>query len=140
MTIREAIEKYTTEKANYLHREYKDVVNDTSLSIIIPLKNGISIFIDVCPYLESVRKNYPLEMPNKNGIFKRLSFEILDYGVIPVIPKSMEKYVCESHCCGVSCYIDSAKEKVINEFISANGGINTDKYFDNVHSLWPSNH
>ena len=110
-TIREAIKFYTERKCVVLKREYLDIVFTTSLCVIIPLKNGVRIFIDTHPEMEYLKEECPLEMPNKNGIFKRVSFEILD-GVEPVITSLN---INKSSCNGVLYYVDAAKERAINE-------------------------
>ncbi len=135
MTIREAIEEYTKRKAKVLGREISHVVNNTSLCFIIPMNNGVQIFIDSHPEAHYFKKEYPLEMPNKNNVFKRISFEICDDSE-PVIPKAMEKYVTQSSANGVLYYVDAAKERVINEFISYNGGIDEEKFIENIRELW----
>lgn len=135
MTIREAIKMYTEKKCEVCKRDYLDVVNNTSLCVIIPLNNGVRIFIDTHPEVETIREKYPLEIPNKNGIFKRVSFEVLD-DKDPIIPESMKKYINKSSCMGVLYYVDTAKERVINEFISCNGGINVKEYSKYIEILW----
>ena len=136
MTIREAIKAYTERKSKTLKRDYLDVVNNTGLCIIIPLNNSVRIFIDTHPEMEYLNRDYPLEMPNKNGVFKRISFEILDDGVLPVIPVNMAKCISKSCANGVLYYVDTVKEKVINEFINDNGGINIEEYQKEIISLW----
>lgn len=135
MTIREAIKVYTERKSKTLKRNYFDVVNNTSLCIIIPLNNGVRIFIDTPTEMEYLKRDYPLRMPNKNGVFKRISFEILD-GKEPVIPDSIKKYTTKASAYGVIYYVDTAKERDINEFISSNGGINIEEYQKEIISLW----
>lgn len=133
ITIRQAIRIFTESKAARLKRDFFDVLYNSSLCIVIPLNNGVSIFIDSHPEMEYFKSNYPLEMPNKNGVFKRISFEILDNpnnGV--VIPNSIDKYISKSSFRGVLYHVDAAKESVVNEFISANGGININELVDNI--------
>lgn len=135
MTIREAIKEYTESKAKVLGREISYVINNTSLCFIIPLNNGVRIFIDSHPEADYFKNDYPLEMANKNNVFKRISFEICD-DTEPVIPKTMEKYITRSSANGVLYNVDAAKERVINEFISYNGGINEEKFIGNIKELW----
>ena len=74
-------------------------------------------------------------MANKNNVFKRISFEICD-DTEPVIPKTMEKYITRSSANGVLYYVDAAKERVINEFISYNDGIDEEKLISSIKELW----
>ena len=135
MTIREAIKEYTESKAKVLGKEISYVINNTSLCFIIPMKNGVRIFIDSHPEADYFKKSYPLEMPNKNNVFKRISFEICD-DAEPIIPKTMEKYVARSSANGTLYFVDAAKERSINEFISCNGGINEEKFIKDIKELW----
>lgn len=135
MTIREAIKEYTESKANVLGKEISCVVNDTSLCFIIPMNNGVRIFIDSHPEADYFKKSYPLEMANKNNVFKRISFEICN-DAEPIIPKTMEKYTTRSSANGVLYYVDAAKERVINEFINYNDGIDEEKLISNIKELW----
>ena len=135
MTIRAAIKFYTERKCSVSKMEYLDVVFATSLCIIIPLNNGVRIFVDTHPEMEYLKEKYPLEIPNKNGIFKRISFEILDDRE-PIIPECIRKYISNSSCNEVLYYADTVKERVINEFISYNGGIDIEKFTKNVVELW----
>lgn len=137
MTIREAIRIFSERKANVLNRKYLDIIFDTSLCIIIPMKNGVRIFIDTHPEAEYLGRDYPLQMPNKYGIFKRISFEICD-DTEPIISESMIKYISKSSCTGTLFYADTVPEKVINEFINDNGGIDIDEFIDNINSLYPA--
>lgn len=135
MTIREAIREYTESKAKILCREVSHVTHNTSLCFIIPMNNGVRIFIDSHPEADYFKKEYPLEMPNKNNVFKRISFEICD-DVEPIIPKAMEKYVSRSSASGTLYFVDAAKERVINDFLSCNGGINEEKLIRDIKELW----
>ena len=123
MTIREAIREYTESKAKIFGREVSCVIHDTCLCFIIPMNNGVRIFIESHPEADYFKKKYPLEMPNKNNVFKRISFEICD-DKEPIIPKSMDKYIKHYSINGTLYFVDAAKERAINEFISCNGGIN----------------
>lgn len=135
MTIREAISLYSDYKSKCIKRNISYLVNNTSLCMIIPLNNGVRIFIDTHPEIEEIRKKYPLEMPNKNNVFKRISFEISD-DEEPVLPESIKKYTGESPCNGVLYYVDTAKERAINEFINANGGIDENLYKRYQEEIW----
>ena len=135
MTIREAIQKYTEIKAKALGREISHVIYNTSLCFIIPMNNGVRIFIDSHPEADYFKKEYSLEMPNKNNVFKRISFEICD-DVEPIIPKAMDKYVKHSSANGTLYFVDAAKERPINEFINCNGGINEEKLIRDINELW----
>jgi len=135
MTIREAIKKYTESKAKILGKEISYVINNTSLCLIIPMNNGVRIFIDSHPEFDYFKKDYPLEMANKNNVFRRISFEILDEAE-PIIPKTMEKYITRTSANGVLYYIKAAKECIINEFINYNDGIDEEKLISNINELW----
>lgn len=129
MTIREAIKTYEEIKAKYLKIDYTYAVNNTSLCVIVPLNNGIKLFIDTHHGMDFIREKYPSDLPNKNGVFKRVTFEIIHNGVKPVIPDSLVKYTHFNGFDGeFSHFIDSAKERPINEFINLNGGINEEHY------------
>ena len=136
MTIREAIKEYTEQKSSCIGKDYLDAIFNTGLCLIIPLNNGVRIFIDTHPEMDYLKDKYPLEMPNKNGIFKRISFEIIDNGINPKIPDGLQKYISEVSSNDISYYINTAKEKFINEFINDNGGININEFHDNLKSLW----
>lgn len=136
MTIREAITKYEETKAKALNRDFLDVVNNTSLCIIIPMNNGVRISIDTHPEADYLKEKYPLEMPNKNGVFKRVSFEILDDGIAPILPISIKDNITTSLASGVAFYVNCAKERVINEFINFNGGINEEKFTYDIIEQW----
>lgn len=136
MTIREAIKFYTDRKATVLKKSYLEVVRSTSLCIIIPLKNGSKVFLDTHPEIPSFWEDYALDMPNKNGVFKRLSFEILDTGVEVVIPRSISNKVSDSSANGILYFVDTATERAVNEFISCNGGIDVDNFVKDVEFLW----
>lgn len=135
MTIREAIREYTESKAKALSREVSHVIHNTSLCFIITMNNGVRIFIDSHPEADYFKKEYPLEMPNKNNVFKRISFEICD-NVEPIIPKAMDKYIKHSSANGTLYFVDAAKERPINEFINCNGGINEEKLIKDIKELW----
>lgn len=59
--------------------------------LIITMNNGIKIFLDIHPEMDYMKKEeFKLELPNKNGVFKRISFEILYNNVEDLkIPLSM---------------------------------------------------
>jgi len=137
MTIREAIKIYNERKSKVLNRDYLDVVNNTGLCIVIPLNNGINIFIDTHPEMDNFKEKYPLEMPNKNGIFKRISFEVFSENKEPVIPECVQKYICKSFTIyPISYYFHPMKERLINTFIKYNGGINEGEFIDYVNNLF----
>lgn len=137
MTIREAINMYTKYKANCITGGIVTLtlMRTTSLCFTIPLNNGVCIFIDTHPEIDDFAEKYPQEYPNKNGVCKRVSFEIGNE-VEPVLPKSILKYTSKSHCNGILYYVDAAKERDINEFINANGGINKDLFEKQQKALW----
>ena len=132
MTIREAINEYTNAKADYLGQNFLDVIQNTNLCVNIPLKNGSVLFIDTYTS-DYFKENYPLEQPNKNGVFNRVSFEI--YGEEPNI-SSIAKYTFPSQANGVLYYVENAKERAINEFISDNGGIDEDDFHAKIKEMW----
>ena len=138
MTIRQAINKYNMAKANYLDKDLLYVIFNTSTCLIITMNNGVKIFLDIHPEMDYMEKEeFKLELPNKNGVFKRISFEILCNNVESLkIPLSMTNKITKSSCNGVAYYVDLAKEKVINEFISLNGGINLDDLQENINEMW----
>lgn len=123
ISIREAIYAYQLVKSISIKKDYLDTVFNTALSIIIPMNNGVRIFIDTHPEVDFLKEKFPLEMPNKNGIFKRISFEILDNGCDPIIPNTINPYLHKTVATGVLYYADTVKERVVNEFIVYNGGI-----------------
>lgn len=145
MTIRQAINTYSECKKdaiNYLNKKHgaktyslNEIIQTTSLCVIIPLHNGVTMFIDTHPEVDSIREKFPEDMPNKNCVFKRLSFEIEDGGN-PVFPDSIKKHVSVSECNGIAYFIDSAKERVVNEFISYNGGIDEEAYKIRLNNLF----
>ena len=138
MTIRQVINKYNMAKANYLDKDLLYVIFNTSTCLIITMNNGMKIFLDIHPEMDYMKKEeFKLELPNKNGVFKRISFEILYNNVEDLkIPLSMANKITKSSCNGVAYYVDLAKEKVINEFISLNGGINLDDLQKNINEMW----
>ena len=115
MTIRQAINKYNMAKANYLDKDLLYVIFNTSTCLIITMNNGVKIFLDIHPemdYMERfIAKEYKPEL-------------------------SMTNKITKSSCNGVAYYVDLAKEKVINEFISLNGGINLDDLQENINEMW----
>ena len=133
MTIREAINLYTNAKAEYLGRNFLDVIQNTTLSLIVPLKNGSKLFIDT--YTDDYfKEKYPLEQPNKNGVFKRISFEI--YNKEPILT-SIKKYTSVSSANDTLYYVDNAKERCVNEFLCDNGGIDYDAFYKtNIKGVW----
>lgn len=135
MTIRKAIELYFTHKSHALSKDIGTLVRTTCLCFIIQCNNGVTIFIDTHQNMEGFKDKYPLEYPNKNNVFKRVSFEILDI-VKPILPRSILKYTSESPCNDVLYFVDTAKERAINEFINANGGIDEEKLNKEMKDLW----
>lgn len=135
MTIRKAIELYFTYKSHALSKDIETLERTTCLCFIIPLNNGVFIFIDTHTNMKDFKDKYPLEYPNKNNVFKRVSFEIMDIGK-PVLPRSILKYTSESSYKDTLYYVDAAKERVINEFINANGGVNKEKFEKEMKELW----
>lgn len=145
MTIRQALHTYSQRKMNCINvgrkkhemeeLSFDNIINTTGLCVIIPLHNGVNMFFDLHPEVPSIRKEFPDECPNKNGIFRRLTFEIDDESN-PIFPDSIRQYVNESSCNGVSYYIDRAKERAVNEFISYNGGIDEEDYERRLNELF----
>lgn len=145
MTIRQAINTYseckmdainaTRKKHGMTELSFNDIIQTTSLCVIIPLRNGVTIFIDTHPEIDSIREKFPEDMPNKNCVFRKLSFVIED-GTNPVFPDSIKKYMNASECNGIAYFIDRAKERVVNEFISYNGGIDEEGYERRLNELF----
>lgn len=135
MTIRKAIELYFTYKSHALSKDIGTLERTTCLCFTIPLNNGVFIFIDTHTNMKDFKDKYPLKYPNKNNVFKRVSFEIMDIGK-PVLPRSILKYTSESPCNDVLYFVDTAKERAINEFINANGGIDEEKLNKEMKDLW----
>lgn len=136
LTIREAIRKYSEKSANDLGMAYIETVCNTSLCFTLPLKNGVTLFFDT-PVGEDFfweKDKYKLERPNDKGIFKRLSFDILNNangGKEPIIPKEIRQqmHLSTRNPNNLSLYYANvAKERIINQFIIANGGIDVEKF------------
>ena len=73
--------------------------------------------------------------PNKNHIFKKISFEIIDHDK-DINIDSIKSYTSKSCANFVAYYVERAKEKHINQFISANGGIDIDQYMLSLKELF----
>lgn len=134
-TIRQAVNYYYETKATNFEMDIADAIKTTSLCFIIKLNNGISIFINMNQYDE-----YVTLKPNKNGVFKKFLFEF--YGnTKPVIPEIMKGSISKLHSFDNGVHFETTqpiKERVMNEFISLNGGINEEYFKESINKLWES--
>lgn len=136
MTIREAIAtyigKWATMPAFHDKTDY-EILQQINVCVIIPLKSGHEIFIDNCKDDE----------PNKNGVFKRLSFTIeiddnCNDTCLPKVPNNISYSTRKYRWHGrnkIDLYFDKIKERDINSFISLNGGIDIDGYNEHLDKL-----
>lgn len=127
MTIREAIKYYMEEKAKAFKMSYEYVVNCEPLCITIPLMNGTKILFESHP--DTAYPNMPIVRP-ENGIYKYLSFKIIDKKAANIIPSSIEAYTPKFDDHIIQYY--NVKEEVVDEFIHDNGGIDIPGFKKNV--------
>lgn len=131
MTIREAIRKFYEKWMQTLNCGYLEAVNRVSVIVTIPLNSGVRLFIDT----------YVNEDVDKNGIFRRLTFDItgsldpymLNSDNFAYMGNDYKTYVVYGE------YVHkvyAAKEKDINRFISDNGGINVKRYNEYLDGLF----
>lgn len=140
MTIREAIDMYLDKWAHMpSFKKYKnniEILQHIDVCVTIPLKSGHEIFID----------NYKYDKPNKNGVFKRLSFtiELDDNGentCFPKVPDNISYTTRKYKWCDrnkIDLYFHKIKERDINSFILSNGGVDKDKYIVHLNKLFDS--
>ena len=134
MTIREAIKIYGEYRAKKWNVSYLEAINGGTVCVIIPLNSGSRIFVCIDVDADWFREKYPNELPNKNGIFKRLSFEFTFFDTDPIITKEIREQVrCWDN---ISCYVEAVKEKYINELINLNGDINKQEYLKDLDELF----
>lgn len=137
MTIREAIKYYFERKAEALNQDYMKTIFTTPLSVIIPMNNGIKIFVEVYTNAEFMYRNeFRLGLPNKNGVFKRLSFSILPYNISKLkVPDTIKLEKCFTNE-KIDYCVDLTKERFVNQFISLNDGIDENEYKRLIETLW----
>lgn len=134
-TVREAIKEYWHRRSIQLGISYEESAMKHNTCVIIPLGNGHEIFID----------NYVAlgEVPNKNLVFRKLSFEI-EYNKLDLFPPNIRslpapestneyKYGKDKF---ISLYFEDVKERDINSFIIDNGGIDDYNYDKKLKELF----
>ena len=137
-TIRNLVEQYTNRKAEVLQKSYSEVINSTSLCIIFCTNNGTRIFLDMHPEAKYVRENpeYNYELPNTKNVFRKFTFEIVSNS--NTIFTNGINWVKQRFNCLEDYRVNTPiSEKKFNEFISDNGGIDTEELTKNIYELYP---
>ena len=136
MVIREAIAVYLDKWSHmpaFHGKTTYEILQQIDVCVTIPLKSGHEIFIDNCKD----------DIPNKNGVFKRLTFTMeIDDGndaCFPKVPNNISYSINKYRWYGrnkVDLYFDRIKERDVNIFISLNGGIDIDGYIKHLNNLF----
>lgn len=124
-------------RAKVFHKTLKETFEEARLYVIFQLKNGTTCSIDMDA---DTAPDNAIITPNSRNVFKY--FNYVDIAPIDktIIPESMIKSLtissyCDSHgICYYSSFSTPIKEKVMNEFIAANGGINTEKFLADIYN------
>ncbi len=126
-TIREVIKKATEIKSEELNLSYDETIQTTSLCIVVYTKNGVQLLVDM----------HPDHHPLKKNVYRKISFSIDkgDYNVPQEIWNYGEKWVHNNH---FLAQFSGVPERLFNEFLSMNGGVNMDKFIKDFTSLWKS--
>jgi hypothetical protein len=133
-TIRNLVEMYTNKKCDYLNKNYSEIINSTALCLIFETNNGTECFIDMHPEMDYTSKSeFKYQRPNSRNVFKKFDFEIVKGN--PIFPQNMkaEPWILNDYCLFT---VEPTKEKIVNEFISLNGGINVAKLKENIDNMY----
>lgn len=137
MRIRTTIKHIAQRRCRWFNETWIENLNNSPLCGIIPLTGGMAIYLDQ-PTADwcKLHREPPGTYPDKNGVIKNLSVDIVyreDYDgddIEPVTRDELKRYIDEPDDLVIDriCRFKYAPEKLIDQFIKDNGGIDTVAY------------